>query len=353
MKKALIVSLHFSPGHSSHMVAWKNALEEIGYEVEFLLHPQYQEMSSNTLSASFSEDSLNDVYEVVVIQNPSLRNKRFASSIKKTCDSRIVYIYHEPWDSIRNNLKEGPKVFTKKALSFFHHRSFLPLVDIVVLPSEHAKSLYLKRYRKMKERGSVIPLLFTDEITDESFDTENKEFFSYIGHAIRGHAFDMYIKFIHYCLERESDMKFMIATRTDISYIFEKEEWLMKSISNGRLLIRHGRPLSNEEINESFKRSFAVWNVYRRSTQSGVLPKAFMFGTPVLASNVGSFLEFVEPSVNGEIVDNEFDFEEIYERLINMKQNIHNYSQNARESFLNCFYYKANIMKLASVIDAD
>ena len=49
-----------------------------------------------------------------------------------------------------------------------------------------------------------------------------------------------------------------------------------------RLKLVVGKPMSNLEINNYFNKSLVVWNAYRRSMQSGVLPKAYMFGTPVI-----------------------------------------------------------------------
>ena len=69
---------------------------------------------------------------------------------------------------------------------------------------------------------------------------------------------------------------------------------MKKMQDEGQLLVQQGRPLTEEEMSAAYRRSVATWNGYRRSTQSGVLPNAFMQGTPVIATKLGSFEEFVK-----------------------------------------------------------
>ena len=121
-------------------------------------------------------------------------------------------------------------------------------------------------------------------------------------------------------------------------------------INSGTLRLSYGRPLTNLEINQAYERSFCVWNVYRRSTQSGVLPKAFMFGTPVIASNLGSFPEFVRDGENGYLVD-DYSFESLYRKLILVNENIGIMSQNCRNTFEKTFYWKAQVSKVRDMLE--
>ncbi|WP_233185630.1 glycosyltransferase [Thermotoga sp. SG1] len=95
------------------------------------------------------------------------------------------------------------------------------------------------------------------------------------------------------------------------------------------LRIAHGRPLPNSEINRAYKESFCIWNVYRRSTQSGVLPKAYMFGTPVIANDIGSFLEFVRPEETGKIISLSVDLDEILKNVLEIRKDIDKHPQKA------------------------
>lgn len=348
--KALVSSLNFSPGHYSHVIALKKAIELLGIDVSLLLDQKYRALFRDTTGKVFSKiEEVDSNYEYAFIQNPSVRNEQLLDRLKGS-GTKVIYIYHEPWDSVIRYLKEGMKQTVKGLGAHFFSIKVLKRVDWVVVPSFYAMQLYSKKDRKYNFNVSVIPLLFEDEAAGVDLKVRDKEFFSYIGHAAKGHAFDEFIRFVRFALESGSHIDFLIATRTKLDGYLRKYRWLQEAIDVSRLTMFHGRPLTNEEINECYKRSFCVWNVYRRSTQSGVLPKAFMFGTPVMASKIGSFPEFVEASFNGEFVRNPVCFEEIQSKLTNMKKNIDHYSENARMSFMKTFYYKANLSRLESTI---
>jgi len=81
-----------------------------------------------------------------------------------------------------------------------------------------------------------------------------------------------------------------------------------------------------------------------------VLPKAFMFGTPVIASNLGSFPEFVRDGENGYLVD-DYSFESLYRKLILVNENIGIMSQNCRNTFEKTFYWKAQVSKVRDMLE--
>jgi glycosyltransferase involved in cell wall biosynthesis len=80
--------------------------------------------------------------------------------------------------------------------------------------------------------------------------------------------------------------------------------------------------------------SFCVWNLYKCTTQSGVLPKAFMTGTPVIANSLGSFPDFIRNGLNGEIVDDSRNFEAILRASERIRKNFETYARGCRRSFV-------------------
>ena len=112
-------------------------------------------------------------------------------------------------------------------------------------------------------------------------------------------------------------------------------------INKGIVKVKHGKPLTNAEINEGYLRSYAIWNNYSRSTQSGVLAKAMMFGTASLASNIGSFKEFIINNYNGYILKKGTN-EEILEKINTIVKD-----KNIKSTYTNyCsdnFYYRNQI----------
>ena len=135
-------------------------------------------------------------------------------------------------------------------------------------------------------------------------------------------------------------MRFLIASRLPLPGTLLNDPTLRKNLD--RIEIRCGRPLGNDEINRCYLESFCVWNIYRRSTQSGVLPKAFMFGTPVIASRVGAFPEWVEEGVNGRFAEAR-DCEGILAALEDIRNNIEGYATRCRQTFIEKFFYRSNL----------
>jgi glycosyltransferase involved in cell wall biosynthesis len=80
------------------------------------------------------------------------------------------------------------------------------------------------------------------------------------------------------------------------------------------------------------------------------MANAFMAGSPVIATKVGSFPEYVVPGVNGEFVDSVDDFGAMLRLAEKMRQDIPAYSEGSRKTFLDTFYYGANRKKITELL---
>lgn len=344
--KVCIASLKFSPGHLSHMLAYGKLFQKIGYQVCFYLDINYKKMIEEVKLDHvfyFGKDSVPSC-DVIFFANVSQFNYILADQLRKM-KSKIIYLYHEPFDRVSHYLKEGVKQTIKAIGAHYFSVKTLKSSDLVIVPSNYALELYKMHDIKYCRNVQIIPLLFDDE-SDEEPDISKKEYFSYIGHAVKGHAFHEYLEFVQYSYEAGEGLKFQIATRTDLTPILKKCKLLTEMINEGKLKIIHGRALLNREINEAYMGSFSIWNIYKRSTQSGVLPKAFMFGTPVIANKIGSFPEFVKDDYDGYLLDENIKtkhFKTITEKIIKIKDNLLLFSKNARATFLDKFYYKSYV----------
>jgi hypothetical protein len=191
-----------------------------------------------------------------------------------------------------------------------------------------------------------MPLIYDDESQYDTSVVERK-YFSYIGTIAEDHSFDCFLKFIEECAQNGSlnEYEFLIATKSKIT--IDKD--LQNIIDTGRLIVIEGEPLSNESINYYYKRSLVVWNAYKNTTQSGVLAKSFMFGTPaiVLWENIS---EFVKDKWDVVAIHNNKSYDEIYKALLTIISDYTNYSKAARKCFLGKFYYRNYHEKLAGII---
>lgn len=352
MKKILLVSLKFSPGHYSHLIAYYLLFEELGYKVEIVLDEKYKEIIPENnyniyyLNTNNNQKLYKDDIKFIFFQNPSTKNIKFLKNFKKI-NSKVksMYLYHEPWDGIGQRIKEGSAIL--KYLMINIYQKYLILnSDIILLPSEIAYKNYEKYEKKYNSNYYKTQLIFANENNENN--KSEKKYFSYIGTVTESHNFIKYIDVIKYINKKDKDIKFAIFTKSDISKYLDID--LKRMIQGGTIVIKHGKNLTNVEINEAYKNSFCIWNFYKRSTQSGVLPKAYMFSTPVLASNLEAFFKNVLKGKTGEILELDADNEIIFNAIQKIRNEIKIYSKNCLSFFYEKFEYKSQKKTFENII---
>ena len=341
--RACIISLHFHPANVSWLIAYGKIFEELGYEVDYIIHPAYKSFAefAHTDSACISTTPGWDTskqYEHALFTNAAVKNHMYGKILKKT-GCKVWYIYHEPWESLRTYLRtENMSVIMKFYAAHYLSAKMLAISDGVILPSQCCVSDYERCDIRYNPTYFRIPLLYDDEAGELL--NEKRLYFSYIGTITKAHGFDKFIEFVKFSLRRNLDIRFLIASQVPLPEDVTRDEAIAKA--SDRIVVHCGRPLSNNEINLCFAQSICVWNVYRRSTQSGVLAKATMFGSPVLASDTGSFREFVDDRQDGRFLQ-DVSPESVLEAYEDIRSNINRYTSLSREKFLTTFYYKSQL----------
>ena len=351
---ALIISLNFNPGHFSHLVANYRLFEDHGFSPYLYVNESFNKMDDkNEFRKINSSEELEELktIDAAIFWFPSLRNIFAIIRLRFLFKSKIIYIYHEPFDAIKNYYNSGFR-FKKIAkiclinlvnipVIFFSHR--------IVLPSSAALRLYEKKYTFLNSRYSLVPLIFDDE-SDSSIDSTRKNCVSYIGTIAADHAFDRFVVFVDSAIKKGwfSDLIFSIATS---SIIPDKERALLSPyLQSGKVLITEGHPMSTDEINGHYRSSIVVWNAYHRSMQSGVLPKAYMFGAAVIAQ-LRNANEFIKDHETGVLINDNHDILEIKSAIDEIIKNKFFFFNNCRKMFLETFYYKANADKFLKILN--
>lgn len=350
--RVLLISLRSNPAHIQLLIAYAKASQALGLEAAFLLDPgysQFAELANTAPVLDFQRTDLGGPGDCAVFMNPSLKNLEMARALKGR-GTRVLYILHEPWQMSATYVRdEGVRAALK---AFLAHRSTAPVLrasDCIILPSRYGLRIYQSNDARYNSKACYIPLLYDDDLREDiSGLLERKKYFSYIGNPCRAHGFDQYMKAMHLSLQRNEDISFLIATGGHVLPRGYLDDPLLARHSD-RIEIQSGRRLSNDEINSYYAQSVCVWSAYRRSTQSGVLPKAFMFGAPVLCSRVGSFPEFVTPGCNGDIVDPS-NPECIIEAFQRLRTDSASHAAQCRRDFMNTFYYRAHIKELSALL---
>jgi glycosyltransferase involved in cell wall biosynthesis len=355
---AAVVSLHFAPAHASHMLAYGKLLREAGFEVSFLIADGYDRVANLTAigavisCAGFLRNPGLQKFNIALICNSSIDNRSLAHAMRVR-GAAVFYLFHEP-ESIWNLSGEGWKQLVRFPFSTWCSIATLRSSSGVIVPSEKARVQYERHFEKYNRNVHTMPLLFDDEVgaVRVKQSRHSKKYFGFVGSACKSHNFDSFVDFAKYAIREGSTIPFVIATRVDLSSRLNTDREFARCVNEGGIRLQHNRVLSNDEMNQYYLECFCVWNVYRRSTQSGVLPRAFMAGTPVLASRIGSFPEYVLEGLTGEFVDSSEDTAGILLAAEKMRQEPLAYFDGSRKMFLESFFYKANGNRFAKVLSS-
>jgi glycosyltransferase involved in cell wall biosynthesis len=349
--KVAILSLRFNPAFLQHIIAYARAVTELGMAASLIMDPVYRgfpELEKAAPILNWAEARAAGGWTHAIFLNVAAENRKAARELKAR-GAKIYYLYHEPWQMSLEYLRtEGLGATVRAALA---HRMTVPVLRMaekVILQSEYGLAEYRRVDARHNERAVCFPLIYEDDAGCGARQAvPAKPYFSFIGKPCRSHGFDQYLAVVRHALANGRGLQFLIASRHAAPDSLAWDPLVRRNAD--RVEIRCGRPLTNAEINLCYAQSFCVWNLYRRSTQSGVLPKAYMFGAPVIASRIGSFPEFMQPGITGLFADGG-DVEGILAALEEIQRNRDGFAANCRKMFLETFYYRARLEDLRRVL---
>jgi len=349
--KVIIVSHNFNPGHFSHLYANYKLVTGSGLTAGFYWNDKFDKFlkddeKKKVLKLNATDISKNDIY---VVWFPSLKALAEMVYLRLMSKGQIIYVLHEPFDSIKSYLDSGFTVLkTLKilAVSFINYL-MVKCSHKIILPSSKAFTTFKLRYNFLGP-SIKIPLMFDDEAVS-ILPISKRKFISYIGTIAEDHAFDEYVKFIIHSITNDwfPKYKFLIATKSFLP--LDQRNLLLPHIESGAVILEEGSPMSNDKINDYYNNSIVVWNAYRRSMQSGVLPKAYMFGAPLLVSTCNSS-EYFNDREHGVIVSEKYDIDDLKMAVDDIISHFEKYSKYCRDKFLKTFFYKANEYKFINFV---
>jgi glycosyltransferase involved in cell wall biosynthesis len=348
---ALVVSLKFNPGHFSHLVANYRLLEEAGFTPYLYVHRAFNAMDPrNEFRKVNSATDLSGLAPVrlAVFWFPSLKNVVEVVRLRLRWRSCIVYVLHEPFESFQRYRANGLRATRIWAINLVNIVVLL-LSHAVILPSGSALRRYEERYGWLRRRYSLVPLLFDDEAGPTATPI-GKRYIAYIGTVAPDHAFDRFAEFAHKAMSEGwfPELKFAIATSSTIPAT--QLALLQPHVDAGRLVVTSAHALSTDEINSFYRGSVVVWNAYNRSMQSGVLPKAYMFGAAVI-SLMRNANEYVEDGVTGILIDDNKDVQAIRIAVQRILDRRDAFFSACRRAFLVTFYYRNRLTIFDSIVN--
>lgn len=341
--RAILVSKRFNPGHISHMEANCKLLEEQGFDVRFSVNEQFlsfPDCSMQGKASGFSDWVALGRGDLFIVWYASVLVVFNLLFVRLFSRATTVYVYHEPYTSFSSYRAAGfswLKTVRVTAISMVS-RVICSLSDKIILPSERAFQA-MPAAQRQPRRYAKINLMFADESGPKTQGLA-REFVSYIGTIAEDHAFDEFVHLMQACVADQAllPLRFLIATRSPVP---EKHRAVIdQCVSSGRLVLQAGRPMTNAEINHFYASSFVVWNAYRRSMQSGVLPKAYMFSTPVLVST-NNQSEYFKAGFHGALLSTSYKLQEFQQAITWLQAEWPSISSNCRTQYLRNFDYHA------------
>lgn len=351
MKNALIISLKFNYGHLSGLMGWYSMLDSLGYRASFLMDERYSGCFDEKNYDVLYRFSPQICYDLIVFFNISTKDWKLARYFKKHTNAKTLFVYHEPWRGLGNEIKRfkhDKKNFIKQVGRMVFAREVIRSSDVVICPSAQAADFYRNHEARYNPHYVVFPLVFQDDCIDGKY-RNDKPYFSFISTAALDKAVDRFFEFVKYASSKDAHIQFQVVTSTDISVYLDAD--IQQLIAEGRMVVRHGKGLSEAEMNEAYDNSKCTWLAYRSSTQSGVIAKAFMWGSPCIGTNVGVFGDLID-GTNGKIVSSCDAFEEILNAYYEIEANEQYYERSARQTFERVYSAEQRTNQLADLIDS-
>lgn len=343
--KALIISLNFHPGHVSHMVASYKQCEELGYQSIFYVDYEFENYLPHECRILINGRHSCPVTDIAIFLFPSQKNLPLIWKMKRK-GVRVVYIFHEPLSPMSDYRKAGFSYKYLAKLWVINRISQLTVKwsNLILLPSRKAVDFYEKNPLYKNRNYHYLPLMYDDEKL-ERHDFIPRTYFSYIGTVAADHSFDEFLNFVEWAIKENKmpELRFLIATKSS----FTVPDILKDS---QRITIHQGSPLTDEEINAYYASTIVVWNAYARTTQSGVLAKSFMFGTPALVLHKNCN-EFAQDGIEIKAIEDNTNKDEIAAAIEEVKKNFLFYSSNCRKRFMESFYYRQYNEQFAALVN--
>lgn len=334
----VIYSSNYHPAHAQHMHAYALALHESGLSVVLWASDAY--FTNHSFLRKFPRSSPEPFWSIIVL-NMSLQTV-IKSVLWRMKKRKILFCVHEPIGSLRDfqDLDLPPLQFVKLLLMRILIKAEILLSSQLIAFSKKS----VKELRGIKPTF-LHPLIYVDQNSTGA--APLKKFLSYIGTIAKDHAFNEFVGFVDHCLTNDlfPDLRFLIATRSDFDPHHFDRQGAEKA---ARVVIKSGHMLSDSEINIHYAASAVIWCAYKRSNQSGVLPKAYMFGVPVVATE-GTMGEHFEAGQLGAAITS-YEMEPVADAVSAILRDYNRLSKNCRNYYKSTFDYKANVFGINRMV---
>ncbi|WP_165868966.1 MULTISPECIES: glycosyltransferase [Methanohalophilus] len=347
----IIGSLQYSPIYKSHCCALGKQSEKRGHSVTYLFSEEYkwmlpEEIKKKAVFVGNSKNIISTIIDGLNIKHKQKLNKIFLKEkpdfvymhnfhpflnykvAKLSQKYKVTFIQHVHEPYVENKQAyEGFKPYWLYLFEYAQEKA-LEKTNIAVMSSVKAMQLFKKRYPKFLGEKKYIPLIYED-LGNDSNSIGNRKYITFIGPPVAAKGPEIFLKIAEYSRQHNLKLNFILISRLQIT---DSRYYKWKNLK-----VYHKEKISDEEIANYLRQSIMTITPYKIATQSSVVLTSYMYGTPVLSSNIEGLSETVSHLKTGYLVDNNSDIKEWIKGALFIKDNLDMMSKNCRIYFNNEF----------------
>ena len=259
-------------------------------------------------------------------------------------NSQVCTVLHEPYKSTEERFKYGLPLFIYYSIVQLLQKLSIKQSHVIISMSPNGSDLFEKKFSNFKGKHIKSNLLF-EKFNLNSIENKRR-FFSFVGTVNKAKGIYEFIDLVNYSLTKDDNIEFCLITSSNI----EKYNHLFKPGYERKLRIINKSKITDLEIFNVIKESFAIFSIHNVASQSGVLPISYGLNTPTIMRNIPAFTQY---SISKDLVlPINFKAKEIYEicrKISSNKNNFVRYEKKCNQVF-NKFFSKENFKKYYSVI---
>lgn len=260
--------------------------------VHFVIHPHKTGFSYSTLQASFDTWKYIRQFKPDILHFETFGLRTIGMLFYLKAFKNVCITIHDP---VPHTGEDSWKVTLPRTFMFG-----LPVKKKYLFYSQFAKQQFEAHYKKQGNQKMVLQMSsysFLKKLVKPEEQVQ-KKYILFFGRLSPYKGIDDLLKAMPAVFKEFPNERLIIAGKKVHDFDID-DEIVNRYRNNITLLDKH---IPNEELAELIQEAKFIVCPYKDATQSGVLMTAFGLNTPVIATNVGYFPEFIRENVNGLLV---------------------------------------------------
>jgi len=250
----------------------------------------------------------------------------YVAGLAKKCGAIFIQHVQEPY--VENKKAYDGSYRYLLYLFEFLQGKLLTKTDIAILSSNIASAAFNKRYPDFRGKKLIIPLMYED-LGGCNTKKRIRKYITFIGPPVPAKGPKTFLDIVDYSERYKLDYEFILISRNEVND--------PRYHKNSNLKIFYKTNISDEEIGHYISHSIATITPYKTARQSSVVLTSYMYGTPVISTNVGGLPEVISHLKTGYLLDLNANTEQWIKGLNYIKENLGTMSINCRDSFVTNF----------------